>query len=144
MDFYILNASNLRFDIQEEILDKVIRKEFGSQVGISVASDFDRYEKSVLTITTEINYIGILHGTAHSAAMSLFSSQFHFTVESFLKSGDREKVKAALVQCHNLAQAHAYSIFAIMCEEKKIPQSGMELTPISKFDYKIDAFIESL
>ncbi|WP_138481629.1 hypothetical protein [Dyadobacter bucti] len=142
--FSIVNADNLSFDIDHSVLDRVKRKEFGRYVGISVLSRFEGFDKGLLPIVTNIKLVGLIGENQFEAVDSFYVSIFQFSDQRSILLGVNEDSVRILQKCHQLAQAHAYSIFSLLCKENGVPQSGMELTPEENSVEGIEEFLEQI
>jgi len=139
--FTIINADNLSFELHQDILDRIKRREFGQQSGLSVLSQFESFENGFLAITTNIKYVGILRDSVHEAVNSFYLSIFQFNDQLSILSGVSDEGVSILKKCHQLAQAHAYSIFSLLSTEHEVPQLGMELTPEENYIEHIKEFL---
>lgn len=144
MQFTFLNAGNVHFEVDEQLLAQVKNKVFGANVGVSVKSYLDSYKNQILAMPVEINYVAVHNGSVISVARSLNSAFFRFESELALRMGPTEEASTMLRKCIELAEAASYGIFSQLCAENGVPQSSMELTPHEKYDTAISDFLKHI
>ena len=142
MNFYIINAENISYQLDESLRLRLDQNEFGRQHGLSVVSTLRDYKEGVLTIVTEMKYVALTPVAVLDVAQARFLSSFEFINPVILNAGVNANALGILTECVHLAQAHAYSVFSVISNEKGLPHSGMELTPLENFQPGLKAFLQ--
>ena len=140
MSFFILSASNSEYNVNQPVLQGIVARNLG-EPAITVASEYLSYKDKVLSILTEITFGGFAAPTFHEAVRSSYFSTFEIEPELLIAEGNYDEAVEVLRKCHDLAQAHAYSIYLLLCAENAVPQTGMDKTPLPKYNYKAENFL---
>ncbi|MCF2506845.1 hypothetical protein L0663_25875 [Dyadobacter sp. CY107] len=143
MSFVILSASCSRYDVNQSLIKGINEGGLGKPA-ISIASEYLSYRDKILSIVTEITFGGITMNAFHEAVHSSYYSTFKIETEFLFADEHYDAAVVMLMKCHELAQAHAYSIYLLQCEEHSVPQTGMDKTPQLKFDYKAGSFLDEI
>ncbi|MCE7065805.1 hypothetical protein [Dyadobacter sp. CY326] len=143
MSFYILSAANTQFEVDSSMIKTFTAGKLGKPA-ITVSSEYVKYENSVLSIITEIIFGGFMTDMFHPAVHSSYISDFEIAPDLLLSDKNFDPSIALLMKCHELAQAHAFGIYVLLCKEHSLPLTGMDKTPTMKYDYKAETFLEKI
>jgi hypothetical protein len=130
--FRVIDASVGEFRVDDAVLDRLRRKEFGRMAGISVMSRIETFEKRHLYLSTEIKYIGVESNIQHAGLTSYYLTIFEFFDAGFFKSEADDLKLTVLEKCFHVAEAHAYAMMSNQATEQGLKTPLMEPTPAEK------------
>lgn len=131
--FKVIDASAADFEINELILKRLKRNEFGRMAGISVVSKIHGIDEGLLSLSTQIKYIGIENSVQHDGLTGYYLTIFQFNDPNFFLSSKRISDNMdVLEKCFHLAEAHAYAMMSNQAAESGLKPPPMELTPSDK------------
>ncbi|MBE8970161.1 hypothetical protein IQ277_29305 [Nostocales cyanobacterium LEGE 12452] len=130
--FRVIDASIGNFEVNDRILQRLQRKEFGRMSGINVMSWIESFEKRHLYLSTQIKYIGIENDVQHAGLTSYYLTICEFFNADFFKSEPDDIKLSVLEKCFHIAEAHAYAMMADQATEHGLKTPLMEPTPAEK------------
>ncbi|GGH55891.1 hypothetical protein GCM10007423_63910 [Dyadobacter endophyticus] len=130
--FKVVDASLVDTEIDQYVLDRLKRKEFGRMSGISVLSRIEKFEKSLLVISTRIQYIGMENEMPLPGVTGYYLTIMEFIQSNFFETADTDKKFEVLRKCFHLSEAHAYAMMCQQALEYSLSVPLMEPTPDQK------------
>ena len=140
-EIQICNTFHTGSEINDLLMPPLINRDRDVKPGISVASVIEGYNEQLLTISTEIRFLFIRMEQINYAATFRFASIFRLEDDELLTQGLTETAMTIVRKTHDLAQAHAYSMFCLLCAQIGLPPSRMEITPFSKHKKMLESFL---
>jgi hypothetical protein len=141
--FKVVDASLINHETDESVLKRLKRKEFGRMSGISVQSNIEGYEKSLLKISTKIDYIGIENDRQYVGITGYYLTIFQFENADFFKTEEFNRKATVVDKCFHVAQAHAYAIMSSQAVKYGLAPPLMEPTPDDKIRSWRSKFLNS-